>query len=94
MLYMCVHTHSPETCLAGNRDKAVAMRDGLYQAADKAGVRIVSHYVAPQEHTVYLTVEVPDDKAFRTMLADPSFEPWLHWGNARFIPVLESRPHG
>ena len=87
MLFVYIHTHSPERCL-GSSSEVREMISGLYAAAENAGVKILANYAAGQEHKFFLTLEIPDQKALQEMLRDPSSARWTAWGDAQLIPVF------
>ncbi len=90
MLFVYIHTHSPERCL-GSGPEVREMMAGLYQAAEKAGVKILSNYAAAQEHKFILTLEIPDTDALAAMMRDPTSARWSAWGDAQLIPVFPVR---
>jgi muconolactone delta-isomerase len=82
MLFMYIHTHPVEKCLADKPEQIREMTSKFQEASAKAGVKRVGLYVAAHEHTVYGIFETDDIAALETLLT-----PMTVWGNARIIPV-------
>ena len=60
MLFQVVHTHNIETC-PGRSPEQTKLLANFWQNLKKAsGVKVVSGYVSPMDHTFYITVEVDD----------------------------------
>ena len=74
--------------MAGQEGKFRELLAGLRQGAEKAGVKVLGTYLAPQEHKLFVTIEIPDDKAFIALQMEPGFTALLHWGTAQLIPVI------
>ena len=87
MLFMYIHTHSPERCLAGSPELRDLMT-GFYEAVEKAGAKILTNYAAGPEHKFYITLEIPDQMALQVLMRDPASARWSAWGNAQLIPVF------
>jgi muconolactone delta-isomerase len=83
MLFMYIHTHSPERCLADKPDQVRKIYAGFLEGAAKAGIKPVATYTAAHEHTVYSIFEASDLSALETVLT-----PMTVWGNARLIPIV------
>jgi hypothetical protein len=90
MLYMWIHTHSPERCLVTQPAKGREMMGGLFQAFEKAGVKVLGTYMAPPTHKSFMIVEVPGEAAFTRLGAEPAFVSWLAWGQSEMIPVVSA----
>ena len=57
MLFQVVHTHSNETC-PGRSPEQTKVLANFWQALKKtSGVKVLSGYVSPMDHTFYITVE-------------------------------------
>ena len=82
MLFMYIHTHSVEKCLADKPDQIRKMYSEFQEASAKAGVKRVGVYTAAHEHTIYGIFEADDIAALETLLT-----PMTVWGNARLIPI-------
>jgi hypothetical protein len=60
MLFQVVHTHNIETC-PGRSPEQTKLLANFWQNLKKAsGVKVVSGYVSPMDHTFYITVEADD----------------------------------
>jgi hypothetical protein len=60
MLFQVVHTHNNETC-PGRSPEQTKLLANFWQNLKKAsGVKVVSGYVSPMDHTFYITVEADD----------------------------------
>ena len=60
MLFQVVHTHNIETC-TGRSPEQTKLLANFWQNLKKAsGVKVVSGYVSPMDHTFYITVEADD----------------------------------
>ncbi len=82
MLFMYIHTHSVETCLADKPQEMTKIRSKVQEEAKKAGVKTIGSYVAAHEHTIFLILETDDVGALERALI-----PMTAWGNARLIPI-------
>ena len=82
MLFMYIHTHPVEKCLADRPEQVRKMASQFQEASAKAGVKRLGTYVAAHEHTIYGVFEANDIAALETALI-----PLTLWGNARIIPV-------
>jgi len=60
MLFQVVHTHNIETC-PGRSPEQTKLLANFWQNLKKAsGVKVVSGYVSPMDHTIYITVDADD----------------------------------
>jgi len=84
MLFMYIHTHPVDKCMATKPDEVRKMYSQFMEGAAKAGVKVVATYGAAHEHTVFLVLEVNDIAALETLLT-----PMTVWGNARLIPITQ-----
>ncbi len=83
MLFQVVHTHTNETCPGQSPERAKEL-GAWWQALKKAsGVRLLAAYVAPMDHTFYITVEADDYTTLARALG-----PLNTYGTGRTIPVL------
>ena len=82
MLFMYIHTHPVEKCLADKPQEAAKIRSKAQEEAKKAGVKAIGTYVAAHEHTIYGIYEADDVAALERALI-----PMTTWGNARLIPI-------
>jgi hypothetical protein len=84
MLFMYVHTHPVEKCMAAKPDEIRQMYSHYLESAPKAGVKPIATYFAAHEHTVFLVFEANDIAALEKLLT-----PMTVWGNARLIPITQ-----
>jgi len=82
MLFMYIHTHPVEKCLADKPEQVRKMYSQFQEAAAKAGVKPMGTYTAAHEHTIYAIFEANDMAALEMLLT-----PMTVWGNARLIPI-------
>ncbi len=86
MLFIYIHTHSPEQCMLDKPQEAAKRNSAMQEEAQKAGVKFLGTYVAAHEHTIYGVVEADDIQKLEKVLA-----PLTIWGNARLIPVVSAQ---
>jgi len=86
MLFMYIHTHSSERCMADNPERTNQLRSQLQEAAQQAGIKFLGVYVAAHEHTIFSLIEADDLGALEKVLT-----PLTVWGDARLIPVTSMR---
>ena len=84
MLFMYIHTHSPEKCMADKPQESAKMLSSVQEETKKAGLKIIGTYVAAHEHTIYSIFEADD-----VVKIERAFLPLTMWGNARLIPIVE-----
>ncbi len=82
MLFMYIHTHPVEKCIADKPQEAARMFSQAQEATKKAGIKMLGVYTAPQEHTMYVIFDADDMAVLQRTLV-----PMTVWGNARLIPV-------
>ena len=82
MLFMYIHTHPVEKCLADKPQETAKIRSKVQEEAKKAGVKTIGTYVAAHEHTIFAIYETDDIAALERVLI-----PLTTWGNARLIPI-------
>jgi uncharacterized protein with GYD domain len=83
MLFMYIHTHPVEKCLADKPEQIRKMVAQFKDASTKAGIKRLGTYVAAHEHAIYAIFEADDIAALETVLT-----PLTVWGDARLIPVM------
>ena len=83
MLFMYVHTHTPERCIAGKQAELTKMATDMQAAAAKAGVKVLATYTAPHQHTIFSIMEASDLAGVESVLL-----PMTLWGDGELIPVL------
>jgi hypothetical protein len=82
MLFMCIHTHSPEKCLFDKPEQANKFFTDFSAGAPGAGVKLINWYTAPQQHTMFVIFEADNLSALQKLLT-----PLIMWGTAQLIPV-------
>jgi uncharacterized protein with GYD domain len=60
MLFQVVHTHTNETCPGRSPEQAKRLGEWWQSLKKTSGVKVLSGYVSPMEHTFYITVETDD----------------------------------
>ncbi len=83
MLFMYIHTHSADKCLADKREEVWKIVAQVQEATRQAGIKSLGAYVAAHEHTFYIILEADDLLALEQALV-----PMTVWGDARLIPVV------
>ena len=83
MLFMYIHTHTVEKCVADKPQEVAKMFSKVQDEAKKAGIKTVGVYFVPHEHTMYIIFDAGDLAAIEKALV-----PFTLWGNARLIPIL------
>jgi hypothetical protein len=84
MLFMYIHKHPVEKCMAEKLDEARQMYTKFLEGAAKAGVKPVATYTAGHEHTIFVIMEANDIAALEQLLT-----PMTVWGDARLIPIMQ-----
>ncbi len=82
MLFMYIHTHTPEKCLMTKTQETLRVFSAIREGFQKAGVKVVGACVAQHEHTVFWTLEANDIHELEMALT-----PFTLLGTARLIPV-------
>ena len=82
MLFMYIHIHPVEKCLADKPQEAAKIRSKCQEEFKKAGVKTIGTYLAAHEHTIYSIYEADDVLALEKALT-----PMTVWGTARLIPI-------
>ena len=82
MLFMYIHTHPVEKCIADKPQEIAKMFSKVQEDTKKAGVKTIGTYSAPHEHTIFIIFEADDVAALEKALI-----PMTVWGNARLIPL-------
>jgi hypothetical protein len=82
MLFMYIHTHTPENCLMTKTREALRVFSDTREGFQRAGIKVVGAYVAQHEHTVFWTLEANDIHELEIALT-----PFTLLGTARLIPV-------
>jgi hypothetical protein len=60
MLFQVVHTHTYETCPGKSPEQAKRMSEWWQSLKKAPGVKVLTGYVSPMDHTFYITVEADD----------------------------------
>jgi uncharacterized protein with GYD domain len=85
MLFIYIHTHPVEKCLADKPQETAKIMSSIREEANKAGVKLIGTYVAAHEHTIYAICEADD-----TLKLELVLRPMTLWGNARLIPIVSA----
>ncbi len=83
MLFMYIHTHSPDACNIDKPAELAKMTSDVQAAMSKAGVKMIGAYAAPHQHTMFIVVDATDVAALERALV-----PMTLWGDAELIPVV------
>ncbi len=83
MLFMYIHTHPLEKCIADKPEEAKKRAAKAEEESKKAGIKIVGSYVAAHEHTMYIVFDAPDIATLEKLLL-----PMTVWGTAKLVPVM------
>jgi len=60
MLFQIVHTHSLDKCPAQYPEQAKRLSTWWQSLKKTSGIKVLSGYVTPNDHTFYITVEADD----------------------------------
>jgi hypothetical protein len=84
MLFMVIHTHTPELCPSDKPELIKKTTDVLTSKAHakKCGVKVLGSYIAPLEHTLFFIIESDDYGKIVDF-----FRPYMKIGTPRIIPV-------
>ena len=88
MLFMYIHTHTVDRCLAGKLEEGKKLRSEMLERFKKENVKVVSYYSSPNEHTGFYIFDVSDNAALQRALY-----PLTTWGTARLIPVIANQDY-
>lgn len=80
MLFIAIHTHTPETCPADNPIPVHQLADEKH--IKDSGVKVLGSYVAPPEHILYFILEADDYAQIVRYL-----RPMMKIGTDRIVPV-------
>jgi muconolactone delta-isomerase len=83
MLFMYIHIHPLEKCVADKPQDMKKMVAKAQEDAKKAGVKMVGAFVAPHEHTQYIIFDATDIATLEKLLI-----PMTLWGTAKLVPVI------
>jgi len=83
MLFQVVHTHTNETCPGGSAEQARHFAEWWQSMKKASGIKVLGGYVAPMNHTLYITVEADDYPALAKALG-----PLNSFGSGHTSPVL------
>ncbi len=89
MLFMYIHTHSVEKCLAEKPQELAKLLSTVQENCVKANIKLIGSYVAAHEHTSYSILEADD-----VLKLEGALVPMTLWGDARLVPIVpnEMRP--
>lgn len=85
MLFHITHTHTWETCMIHDPEKAKNTVGKVLANPESAGVKIIGAYVDPPAHTFYIIVETGKVENIQTFL-----EPIIDLGYADIRPVSDA----
>ena len=85
MLFHVKHTHSAETCPAGNRENVRNTWGKVLSGAKGNGVKLVGAYVDAPAHTVFLVIDTDSMGNIEKL-----FIPVLKTGEAEITPVTNA----
>ncbi|HEX5369762.1 MAG TPA: DUF3303 family protein [Dehalococcoidia bacterium] len=60
MLFHLTHTHTPETCPVRSKETLEHYRNWWMGLKNAPGVKLLSAYASPTDHTIYVAVEAED----------------------------------
>ncbi len=88
MIFVAVHTHTPDKCPINNPDRIRQLQNALSEEeAERNNCKLISLLVAPTEHTLYITLE-SDSHASMVRFMKPllglgitKITPADHWKN-------------
>jgi len=83
MLFQVVHTHTNESCPGQSSEQAKRFGEWWQSLKKTSGVKVVSGYVSPMDHTFYITVEADDYPTLARALGALNT-----YGTGRTSPVL------
>ncbi len=86
MLFMYIHTHSVEKCIADKPQETARIMSSVQEEAQKAGIKLQGIYIAAHEHTIYCILEADD-----VLKLERALHPMTLWGNARLIPIAAAQ---
>jgi hypothetical protein len=80
MLFIAIHTHTPESCPLVDVQPILQLADEEH--IKRTGVRVLGSYSAPPEHTLFFVLEADDYSQIVRY-----FQPMMMIGTPRIIPV-------
>jgi hypothetical protein len=86
MLFMYIHTHTPDDCMVDKPQEGAKRVAALQENFKKANVKVIAWYGANHEHTSYSILEASDLAELEKALI-----PMTLWGTAKLIPVVPIR---
>jgi hypothetical protein len=85
MLFLCIHTHTVDRCLAGKPEEGKKVRSDLIANFKKEGIKVLGYYSAPNEHAGYYVFDADDIRVLQRAIM-----PLTLWGTSRLIPVYSN----
>ena len=85
MLFLCIHTHTIDKCLAGKPEESKKVRSDLIASFKKEGIKVIAYYSAPNEHSGFYVLDANDSRALQRAIM-----PLTIWGTSRLIPVYSN----
>ena len=83
MLFQVVHTHTNEGCPGQSSEQTKRFAEWWNSMKKTPGVKVLTGYVSPMDHTFYITVEADDYPTLAKALG-----PLNTYGTGRTSPIL------
>ena len=82
MLFMYVHTHTPDKCIADQPQELLRLFSAVREGCQCGGVKVVSAHAAAHEHTFFWLLDSDDIGAL-----EAAIRPMTVFGVGHLIPV-------
>jgi len=83
MIFQVIHVHSSEDCPARSPEQLKPITQWWQSLKRTSGIKVISGYVSPLDHTFYITVEAEDYTTLARNLG-----PIMSIGTGQVIPVM------
>jgi hypothetical protein len=83
MIFQVVHTHTNENCPGRSSEQAQRFGEWWQSLKKTSGVKVLSGYVSPMDHTFHITIEADDYPTLAKALG-----PLNTYGEGHTSPVL------
>ena len=83
MLFQVIHTHTSENYPARSPEQTKVLSNWWQTLKKNSGVKVLTGYVSPLDHTFYITVEADDYSTLARALG-----PLVPVGTGHIIPVI------
>src|SRR5512147_843042 len=83
MLFQVVHTHTGENCPGGSAERTKNFVNWWQTLKKTPGVKVLTGYVSPLEHTFYITAEADDFQTLSKALGH-----LMSFGTGHVSPIL------